>query len=156
MNFHLHRLASSVVMLFSTLTMLTAQPCAHAAEGGTAAGAAVVGLASLPTAVANQPSERYLDGLKQTLGQALHYPNSREARALRPDGELTLRLQIDRSGRLLDAAVAEGSSVRLLDAEALRAVRLVRFKPFGSDADTDESSRQFLVHVHYQPEGFAR
>jgi protein TonB len=93
-----------------------------------------------------QDLNRLVDGLKR-------YPTSREARALRPQGTVQLWLELDRSGQLLQAGLADTSGAPLLDGEALRSVRQGRYAPFPAGAFDGQPSRRFRVAIEYRYDG---
>jgi protein TonB len=99
------------------------------------------------------PEEIYVSGLRGYLNSIKRYPTSREARQLRPQGIVKLKLEIDRAGQLLNATVEASSGSLLLDNEALRTVRNGRFPAMPADAFAGQPSRTFIVPVEYLHEG---
>ena len=88
----------------------------------------------------------YLNGIKR-------YPNSREARQLRPQGTVKVWIEIDRAGQLLGSGVDTSSGSLLLDNEALRTVRNGRFPPFPAEAFAGQSFHRFVVPIEYKVDG---
>jgi protein TonB len=109
--------------------------------------------AATPSARAASPEEVYVSGLRGYLNSIKRYPTSREARQLRPQGTVRLKLEIDRAGQLLNASVEASSGSLLLDNEALRTVRNGRFPPIPADAFAGQASKTFIVPVEYLHEG---
>ncbi len=105
------------------------------------------------TAGRASPEELYVGGLRAYLNSIKRYPTSREARQLRPQGTVKLKLEIDRSGQLLNATVELGSGSLLLDNEALRTVRNGRFPAIPAEAFAGQASKTFIVPVEYLHEG---
>jgi protein TonB len=99
------------------------------------------------------PEDIYISGLRAYLNSIKRYPTSREARQLRPQGIVKLKLEIDRAGQLLNATVEATSGSLLLDSEALRTVRNGRFPAIPADAFTGQATRIFIVPVEYLHEG---
>jgi protein TonB len=102
---------------------------------------------------AASPEDIYVSGLRSHLNSIKRYPTSREARQLRPQGTVKLKLEIDRAGQLLNATVEATSGSLLLDNEALRTVRNGRFPAMPADAFAGQATRTFIVPVEYLQEG---
>lgn len=101
-----------------------------------------------PTAVASSPAavpatgpraasardcwpHRWLLRMSRTIESALKYPADANRRGLR--GTAFVRVSIERSGRVLQAALVRGSGHAQLDAEARAVIgRIGRFEPFAS------------------------
>jgi protein TonB len=99
------------------------------------------------------PDALYTGGLRVYLNSIKKYPTSREARQLRPQGTVRLKLEIDRAGQLLNAVVETTSGSLLLDNEALRTVRNGRFPPIPADAFVGQASNTFIFSMEYLHEG---
>lgn len=99
------------------------------------------------------PEDIYVSGLRGYLNSIKRYPTSREARQLRPQGIVKLKLEIDRAGQLLSATVEASSGSLLLDNEALRTVRNGRFPAIPADAFAGQATKTFIVPVEYLHEG---
>ncbi|MDQ6685634.1 MAG: energy transducer TonB, partial [Pseudomonadota bacterium] len=84
----------------------------------------------------------YLNGIKR-------YPSSREARQLRPTGTVRVWIEIDRSGKMLDAGVDTSSNSPILDQEALKTARSGRYPPFPEGAFAGLTFRRFVVAIEY-------
>jgi protein TonB len=105
------------------------------------------------TAGRASPEDLYVGGLRAYLNSIKRYPTSREARQLRPQGIVKLKLEIDRSGQLLNVTVEATSGSLLLDNEALRTVRNGRFPAIPPDAFAGQATKTFIVPVEYLHEG---
>jgi protein TonB len=105
------------------------------------------------TAGRASPDDIYIGGLRAYLNSIKRYPTSREARQLRPQGIVKLKLEIDRAGQLLNATVEATSGSLLLDNEALRTVRNGRFPAIPPEAFVGQATRIFIVPVEYLHEG---
>jgi protein TonB len=106
-----------------------------------------------PSTRAASPEEIYVSGLRSYLNSIKRYPTSREARQLRPQGIVKLKLSIDRAGQLLEATVEASSGSLLLDNEALRTVRNGRFPAIPAEAFAGQATRTFIVPMEYLHEG---
>ena len=106
-----------------------------------------------PSARAASPEDIYTTGLRSYLNSIKRYPTSREARQLRPQGTVRVKLEIDRGGQLLNASVEATSGSLLLDNEALRTVRNGRFPPIPADAFAGQNTRSFIFSMEYLQEG---
>ena len=82
------------------------------------------------------------------LRRHLEYP--RAARLRRQQGEVRLRLVLDRSGRLLEAALASSSGHDLLDEAALRMAQRAAPYPPPLDALGNAPSAAFVVPLRYE------
>ncbi len=91
----------------------------------------------------------YASKLLEYVDTIKHYPTSREARQLRPEGTVKVWLEIDRAGQLLDSGVESSSGILLLDHEALRTVRNGRCPPFPADAFVGQGKHRFVVAMEY-------
>jgi protein TonB len=105
-----------------------------------------------PAANANLESS-YAGQLRAYVNSIKRYPNSREARQLRPTGTVKVWMEIDRQGQLLDAGVEQGADSPLLDKEALRTVRGGHYPSFPPDAFAGKSSHRFVIAIEYLLEG---
>jgi protein TonB len=105
------------------------------------------------TAGRASPEDVYVSGLRAYLNSIKRYPTSREARQLRPQGIVKLKLEIDRAGQLLNATVEVSSGSLLLDNEALRTVRNGRFPAIPAEAFAGQVTKTFIVPVEYLHEG---
>lgn len=112
-----------------------------------------------PVAMATSPSaepsarrldDRYAATLHDEIAAAARYPNSREARQLRPKGRVGMWVELDRSGQLVDARIVSGSGQNLLDMEALRNVRNGRYAAFPAAAFAGENSHRFALTLEYE------
>lgn len=78
--------------------------------------------------------------LQARVAQALFYPPEAVARGL--EGEVVVAVEVDASGRIVDASVVAGSGHALLDEAALRAVQRVGRLP--------GAARRFLLPVRFR------
>lgn len=103
-----------------------------------------------PAAPARSADEGYRGELRGYLNGIKRYPNSREARQLRPQGTVKVWIEIDRAGQLLGAGIDTGSGSLILDNEALRTVRNGRYPAFPADAFDGQSFHRFIVPIEYR------
>jgi len=107
-----------------------------------------------PAPVRNASADdAYLGELRAYLNGIKRYPNSREARQLRPQGTVKVWVELDRAGQVLGAGVHTGSGSLLLDNEALRTVRNGRYPAFPAETFTGQSFHRFVVPIEFLVEG---
>ncbi len=92
----------------------------------------------------------YAGRIRSMLNAAKRYPNSREARQLRPQGTVRVWVEVDRTGKLLGSGIESSAGTLLLDNEALRTVRNVVYSPFPAELFVGQSSRRFIIPIEYQ------
>ena len=93
----------------------------------------------------------YRDGVLGSVQSEEDYPRMASRRGW--EGEATVRIIVDRQGRLADSPeVVDSSRHAMLDDEALRMVESAQpFEAFPDGADDDE--REFVIPVRFQLEG---
>ena len=111
--------------------------------------APVAAPALAPAAHTASAEDAYKSQLRAYLNSIKRYPNSREARQLRPTGTVRLWLEIDRSGQLINAGIETSAGTSLLDVEALRTVRGGRYPAMPEAAFGGEASHRFTVPIEY-------
>ncbi len=104
-------------------------------------------------AQARQASAGYVGQLRAYLNSIKRYPNSREARQLRPTGVVKAWLELDRSGQVLDVGIEASAGTALLDNEALRTLRTGRYPAFPPEAFAGEARHRFVVPLEYLVDG---
>jgi len=92
----------------------------------------------------------YAGRIRSMLNAAKRYPNSREARQLRPQGTVKVWIEVDRTGRLLGSGIEASAGTLLLDNEALRTVRNVVYSAFPAELFVGQASRRFIIPIEYQ------
>ena len=102
-----------------------------------------------PPAPSRNVDDGYLGELRGYLNGIKRYPNSREARQLRPQGTVRVWIELDRAGKLLGAGIDTGSGSLILDNEALRTVRNGRYPPFPAEGFADQSFHRFIVPIEF-------
>jgi TonB family protein len=60
-------------------------------------------------------------------------------------------VELDRSGKPIDARITSASAHKLLDLQALRDVRSARYAAFPAEVYTGEESHRFLMTIEYSP-----
>lgn len=105
------------------------------------------------TAQVLQANANYVGQLRAYLNSIKRYPNSREARQLRPTGVVKAWLELDRAGQVLDAGIEASAGTALLDNEALRTLRTGRYPAFPAEAFAGEARHRFLVPLEYLVDG---
>ena len=109
--------------------------------------------APAPPAPSRNVDEGYRGELRGYLNGIKRYPNSREARQLKPKGTVMVWIELDRAGQMLSAGIHAGSGSLILDNEALRTVRNGRYPAFPPDSFTGQSFHRFVVPIEYLMEG---
>jgi len=109
--------------------------------------------APAPPAPSHSADDGYLGELRGYLNGIKRYPNSREARQLKPQGTVRVWIELDRAGQVLGTGIHTGSGSLILDNEALRTVRNGRYPAFPAEAFTGQSFHRFVVPIEYLVEG---
>ena len=104
-----------------------------------------------PVASSRNLEDKYSAQVIAYLHSIKRYPTSRDARQLRPAGTVTLWLEIDRAGQLMDTGVESSSGSMVLDQQALRTVRSGRYPVFPQEAYQGQNQHRFLVQLEYVP-----
>ncbi|HCA27391.1 MAG TPA: hypothetical protein DEP05_07115 [Betaproteobacteria bacterium] len=102
-----------------------------------------------PSARASNPSleARYIHAVRLQIERRKRYPAL--ARELDVGGRVGIAYTIDRSGRLIAAAVVKSSGSDILDKAALRAVRTALFPPMPKGAWRGSPHKQFKTTLIY-------
>ena len=102
-----------------------------------------------PSLAARAVADNYEAALRNALQSAEHYPNSREARQLRPTGTVALWIEVGRDGSVLGTGIQDRSSSPLLDDQALRSARSSRVPMPPAELFGASGSRRFVVAVEF-------
>jgi protein TonB len=97
----------------------------------------------------------YLAALRGRFTKVAHYPTGREASLARPQGEVTVLFELERSGAVRQAMLAGPSNSMLLDGAALSTVRRGGWAPLPSELYAGEASHWFTVTLAYARDGQA-
>lgn len=104
-----------------------------------------------PKANAQAVENGYLQALRRELEQRKRYPSGRQASLERPQGNVEVWLEVDRSGRVLSSGIASKAPSMLLNRAALSSLQSIRqLKPFPEDAFTGQRSKKFTATFNYQ------
>ena len=77
----------------------------------------------------------YLLALRRELEQRKRYPSGRQASLERPQGNVEVWLEVDRSGRVLSSGIANKAASMLLNRAAMSSLQSISsVKPFPSEA----------------------
>jgi protein TonB len=106
-----------------------------------------------PVAPARNLEDAYRGELRGYLSGIKRYPNSREARQLRPTGTVKVWIELDRAGQLIGSGIDSSSGSSLLDSEALRTVRNGRYPTFPAEGFPGQSFHRFIVPIEYLVDG---
>ena len=113
------------------------------------ADAVVAAIAPASTAASSAVAASYQIALRGALQTAEHYPDSREARQLRPTGTVEVWIDVGRDGELLGSGIREHSASPLLDAQALRSLRTSRLPKPPAELFGTSASQRFVVAVEF-------
>ncbi|CAI2068123.1 transport protein TonB [Serratia ficaria] len=93
----------------------------------------------------------YLQALRRELEQRKRYPSGRQASLERPQGNVEVWLEVDRSGRVLSSGVANKAASMLLNRAAMSSLQsLGAVKPFPSEAFAGQTTKRFTATFNYQ------
>lgn len=104
-----------------------------------------------PKANAQALENGYLQALRRELEQRKRYPSGRQASLERPQGNVEVWLEVDRSGRVLASGIASKAPSMLLNRAALSSLQSIsQLKPFPEEAFAGQSSKRFTATFNYQ------
>lgn len=93
----------------------------------------------------------YLQALRSELEQRKRYPNGRQASLERPQGNVEVWLEIDRSGKVLASGIAQKAPSMLLNRAALGSLQSIsQVKPFPNEAFAGQRTKRFTATFNYQ------
>ncbi|HHK5724984.1 energy transducer TonB [Serratia ureilytica] len=93
----------------------------------------------------------YLLALRRELEQRKRYPTGRQASLERPQGNVEVWLEVDRSGRVLSSGIANKAASMLLNRAAMSSLQSISsVKPFPSDAFAGQTTKRFTATFNYQ------
>ncbi|WP_413504657.1 energy transducer TonB [Serratia grimesii] len=93
----------------------------------------------------------YLQALRHELEQRKRYPSGRQASLERPQGNVEVWLEVDRSGRVLSSGITNKATSMLLNRAALSSLQSIsQVKPFPSDAFNGQTTKRFSATFNYQ------
>ncbi|MCF8999065.1 TonB family protein, partial [Acinetobacter nectaris] len=92
----------------------------------------------------------YLKQVRAAVEEQKRYPTGREASLDRPEGNVVVWLQVDRSGKVLDSGISEKSKSMLLNRAALSSLQNIKqVEPFPAEAFAGESQKKFIATLNY-------
>lgn len=93
----------------------------------------------------------YLQALRRELEQRKRYPSGRQASLERPQGNVEVWLEVDRSGRVLASGIANKAPSMLLNRAALSSLQSIsQLKPFPEEAFAGQRTKKFTATFNYQ------
>ena len=93
----------------------------------------------------------YLQALRHELEQRKRYPSGRQASLERPQGNVEVWLEVDRSGRVISSGIANKASSMLLNRAALSSLQSIsQVKPFPTEAFNGQTTKRFSATFNYQ------
>ncbi|WP_434635959.1 energy transducer TonB [Klebsiella sp. I138] len=104
-----------------------------------------------PKANAQAVENGYLQALRRELEQRKRYPSGRQASLERPQGNVEVWLEVDRSGRVLASGIANKAPSMLLNRAALSSLQSIsQLKPFPEEAFAGQRTKKFTATFNYQ------
>lgn len=94
----------------------------------------------------------YVGQLRAYYRSISKYPNSKEARTLKPHGSVVVRFTLTRSGEVRDVAVEQPSPVMLLNQQALTTVRNGTPPHMPDQTWANAAEHVFTVTLDYEPQ----
>ncbi|CAI1002662.1 energy transducer TonB family protein [Serratia marcescens] len=120
---------------------LVSKPAAQSAPAAPAA----------PKVNAQAIENGYLLALRRELEQRKRYPSGRQASLERPQGNVEVWLEVDRSGRVLSSGIANKAASMLLNRAAMSSLQSISsVKPFPSEAFAGQTTKRFTATFNYQ------
>ncbi|WP_256814422.1 MULTISPECIES: energy transducer TonB [unclassified Serratia (in: enterobacteria)] len=93
----------------------------------------------------------YLQALRHELEQRKRYPSGRQASLERPQGNVEVWLEVDRSGRVISSGITNKASSMLLNRAALSSLQSIsQVKPFPTEAFNGQTTKRFSATFNYQ------
>lgn len=93
----------------------------------------------------------YLQALRRELEQIKRYPSGRQASLERPQGNVEVWLEVDRSGRVLSSGIANKAANMLLNRAAISSLQSIsQVKAFPSEVFAGQTTRRFTATFNYQ------
>ncbi|CAI1818238.1 energy transducer TonB [Serratia entomophila] len=93
----------------------------------------------------------YLQALRRELEQTKRYPSGRQASLERPQGNVEVWLEVDRSGRVLSSGIASKAANMLLNRAAMSSLQSIsQVKAFPSEAFAGQTTKRFTATFNYQ------
>lgn len=93
----------------------------------------------------------YIQALRNQIEQIKRYPTGRQASLERPQGNVEIWLEVDRSGRVLNAGINQKAASMLLNRAATSTLQsITQIRPFPAEAFAGQSTKRFLATFHYQ------
>ncbi|MDR7344688.1 protein TonB [Pantoea alhagi] len=94
---------------------------------------------------------RYLQALRHDLEQRKRYPTGRQASLERPEGNVEIWLEVDRSGRVIASGITSKARSMLLNRAASSSLQSIsQLKPFPEGAFAGQSRKRFTATFNYQ------
>lgn len=107
--------------------------------------------APAPKVNAQAVENSYLQVLRSELEQRKRYPSGRQASLERPQGNVEVWLEVDRSGKVLASGIANKAPNMLLNRAALASLQSIsQLRPFPEDAFAGQRTKRFTATFNYQ------
>ncbi|WP_273870443.1 energy transducer TonB family protein [Serratia odorifera] len=104
-----------------------------------------------PTVNAQALENGYLLALRRELEQRKRYPTGRQASLERPQGNVEVWLEVDRSGRVVASGIASKAGSMLLNRAAASSLQSIsQVKPFPSEAFAGQAKKRFTATFNYR------
>lgn len=93
----------------------------------------------------------WIAALRRDLEAQKRYPTGRQASLERPEGQVEIWLEVDRSGRVLDSGVTAKARSMLLNRAAVSSLQNIKqVKPFPADAFAGQRTKRFTATFNYR------
>ena len=121
-----------------------------------AAQTAQSGPALMVTASRKPVEVAYVENLRKHLSGAMRYPTGRDGSLSRPDGTVSVWVEVTRDGAVAGRGVVRSSGSGLLDRMATNLVARTRYAPLPVEGWTDATTHRFLVSYRFDGAAAAR
>lgn len=129
----------------------TTPPRSQPASAARPVAAAPRAPASSSAANAGALESGYLQALRHDLEQRKRYPTGRQASLERPEGNVEIWLEVDRSGRVIASGITSKARSMLLNRAASSSLQSIsQLKPFPEGAFAGQSRKRFTATFNYR------
>ncbi|NIF00370.1 energy transducer TonB [Pantoea sp. Acro-805] len=106
---------------------------------------------SAPAVNAAALENGWIAALRRDLEAQKRYPTGRQASLERPEGQVEVWLEVDRSGRVLDSGVTTKARSMLLNRAAASSLQNIKqVRPFPADAFAGQRTKRFTATFNYR------
>lgn len=113
--------------------------------------APVVPMPATPKVNAQALENSYIQALRGQIELLKRYPTGRQASLERPEGNVEIWLEVDRSGRVLNSGINQKAASMLLNRAATSTLQsITQVRAFPAEAFAGQNTKRFLATFHYQ------